>query len=69
MASALKEWASDWTEEEKTAIGSLIAEGIKRERAEELVAELGPDRATLKAAAWVEKNLPEPADKSGNGRQ
>lgn len=46
------------SEEEVKAIHKLVSQHIPREVAEKLVDEIGTDPEKLKAAAWVEKNLP-----------
>lgn len=43
---------------EREAIEALVSDRIPRDLAERLVDEFGPDREKLKAAAWVERNLP-----------
>lgn len=47
-------------EAETRAIEELVAQHISREAAERLVDEVGTDPEKLKAAVWVEKNLPGP---------
>jgi len=50
----------DRNEEEETAVDLLVQQqGITRERAEELVEQHGVNMETLKAAAWVDDNLPD----------
>lgn len=46
------------TDAEREAIEALVSDRIPRELAEKLVDEFGPDREKLKAAAWIERNLP-----------
>lgn len=46
------------SEAEVKAIRSLVSQHIPQEVAERLVDEIGTDPEKLKAAAWVEKNLP-----------
>lgn len=48
------------SEAEVKAINRLVAQHIPRDVAERLVDEVGTDPEKLKAAAWVEKNLPGP---------
>jgi hypothetical protein len=50
------------SEEELKAIRRLIAENVPRKVAERLVDEIGTDPEKLKAAAWVEMNLPRAYD-------
>jgi hypothetical protein len=65
MDMASQQGAPRHSEKELRAIQRLIAAGVPRKVAEKLVNEIGTDPEKLKAAAWVEKNLPR-ADDAGH---